>query len=194
MANDTYLLVGLGNPGTKYNNTRHNVGFAVIDAIGRANGVCCEQDKWQSHTEKATLWSNTIHLVKPMTYMNRSGQAVARFASYYRVPSERIIIIHDDLDMVTGRLKLVAGGGAGGHNGIKSISSHLSSKDYFRLKVGIGRPDSSIDFPIERYVLTRFSDKEAEIIDARCAEIIFGLELFFLKSLSQAMNYINSFK
>lgn len=197
MSSDTYLFVGLGNPGSKYHGTRHNIGFTVADALADANGTSADLQKWDGLTAKIMLDGSTIHVVKPMTYMNLSGRAVAKFVDFYRIPLDRVIVVHDDLDMHLGRLKLVAGGGTGGHNGIRSLVDCIGGKDFYRLKIGIGRPGSGdvhADIPVERFVLTSFQDEEAEIIEKRMADIIKGLDLFFEGDARAAMNYLNRFK
>ncbi len=197
MPSDTYILVGLGNPGAKYDGTRHNIGFAVVDAMAGKHNVSIGVQKWDGMSGKIMLGSTTVHLVKPMTYMNVSGKSVTRFVDFFKVPLQRIIVVHDDLDMKPGRLKLVAGGGTGGHNGIRSIVNCLGDNDFYRLKIGIGRPGSGnvhTEFPVERYVLTPFQDDEAKLIQDRMVDILEGLELFFAGDVSRAMNYLNSFK
>lgn len=197
MSSDPYIMVGLGNPGAKYNGTRHNIGFEVMDAVAKDKSTAIALEKWESLTGKLVLGSTTVHLVKPMTYMNLSGKAVARFVDFYKVPLEKIIVVHDDLDMNPGRLKVVAGGGTGGHNGIRSIVNHLGGNGFFRLKIGIGRPgtgNTHADIPVDRYVLTPFQNEEASLIRERMVDIINGLELFFAGNVSRAMNFLNSFK
>lgn len=197
MSDNTYILAGLGNPGSKYGGTRHNIGFGIIDELARRNSKIIDTDKWDSLTTKVSLWGCTIHLVKPLTFMNLSGRAVSRFVQFYKIPCNRLIVIHDDLDMKTGRLKLVEGGGAGGHNGIRSIIQSIGAKEFFRLKIGIGRPGDGItsaDIPVERYVLTEFFKDEVGIIEERIPVVLDGLQKFFENGAAQSMNYLNSFK
>lgn len=197
MAPKNYILVGLGNPGMKYSGTRHNVGFDIADKVASFSGRGIDIEKWDSHTVKISLWDAVIHLVKPMTYMNLSGKAVARFAHFYKIPLDRMIVVHDDLDMNTGRLKLVKGGGAGGHNGIRSIVQSLGDNNFFRLKIGIGRPGNGltpVEMPVEKYVLTGFSKEENRIIEERVTAVVDGLQLFFQQDYLKSMNFLNSFK
>lgn len=192
-----YILVGLGNPGDKYVQTRHNIGFDVIDAFAGSQKAEIVAEKWDGLTAKIKYRDMTIHLVKPMTYMNLSGKSVSRYVDFFKVPPERLMVVHDDLDMKPGRLKLVKGGGTGGHNGIRSIISSIGSPEFYRLKVGIGRPgvgDTPEEMPVDRYVLTSFSRYEAKIIEERMDEILKGLEIFFSGEPSRAMNFLNSFK
>ena len=194
----TFLFVGLGNPGEKYSGTRHNVGFDVIDAMaaGYADGDSFVQ-KWDALAMKVSLWGATIHLVKPQTYMNLSGRAVARYLDFYKVPLDSMVVIHDDLDMRTGRLKLVSGGGTGGHHGIRSIVESIGDNKFYRLKIGIGRPGSGsglVQIPVEKYVLTSFCPEEATLITERMTDILTGLRKFVEDTPLQSMNYLNSFK
>ncbi len=197
MPSKTFILFGLGNPGSKYTGTRHNIGFDVIDEIARISSTDLTLQKWEARTAKVSLWGAVIHLVKPMTFMNRSGNSVARYIDFYKVPLSNILVVHDDLDMRTGRLKLVRGGGTGGHNGIRSIVSSTGVKDFFRLKIGIGRPgdgQTHEDMPVEKYVLTTFYNEEIELLRSRMINILEGLQIYFEKDAIQAMNYLNSFK
>lgn len=197
MPADTFLIVGLGNPGAQYARTRHNIGFDVIDAVAGLDNSAAFNRKWDALAAKISLWGATLHLVKPQTYMNLSGKAVARFVDYFKIPLSSMIVIHDDLDMKTGRLKLVRGGGAGGHNGIRSIVNCIGSSHFYRLKIGIGRPGSGStppQMPVERYVLTTFQPEESPLIDERVGEAVNGLRKFVEGDAGRAMNFLNSFK
>jgi peptidyl-tRNA hydrolase, PTH1 family len=197
MADSDLLLVGLGNPGAKYDCNRHNVGFLVIDELARRWGFSLSTGKWQSHSCRERKWGNRLLMIKPHTFMNRSGQAVAEFVRFYKIPMQNIVVIHDDLDMHPGRLKLVKGGGAGGHNGIRSISQCLGKNDYFRLKIGIGRPGKGEvhpGIPVESYVLSDMRPEEQDILESRFDPIEDGLRIFFESGVSKAMSHINSFK
>ncbi len=197
MPPDTFFLVGLGNPGAQYSGTRHNIGFDVIDAVAAQDGSAVFSGKWDALAAKVSLWGATLHLVKPQTYMNLSGKAVARFVDFFKIPLSSVIVIHDDLDMKTGRLKLVRGGGAGGHNGIRSIADSIGSPDFYRLKIGIGRPGSGStpqQMAVERFVLTQFDLEESQLIAERMSEVVVGLKKFIKGDANQAMNFLNSFK
>lgn len=197
MSSDPYIMVGLGNPGAKYHKTRHNIGFEVVDAYAKEKNTAIDIEKWESFTCKLMLGETIVHIVKPMTYMNLSGKAVARYVDFFKIPLEKIIVVHDDLDMTPGRLKVVSGGGTGGHNGIRSIVNHLGANGFYRLKIGIGRPgtgNAHADIPVDRYVLTSFQEDELNVVQNRIADILKGLELFFAGEVSGAMNFLNSFK
>ncbi len=195
--NETFIIAGLGNPGSKYDNTRHNVGFIVLDALAQGLGFTFGAEKWQAHARKVTLWGAQIVFLKPTTFMNLSGQAVSRYADFYKVPVDHILVIHDDLDMCSGRVKLVKGGGAGGHNGIRSLVQCLGGNDFFRLKIGIGRPgqsDTHPSMPVEKYVLASLSSDESKILKNRIHSIEQGLEYLISDGSAKAKNLLNSLK
>lgn len=197
MADTEFLVVGLGNPGQKYADTRHNVGFVIIDELARRWGSELSLEKWNACSCRISRWGTRINLVKPMTFMNLSGKAVAEFVRFYKVPVENIVVIHDDLDMNPGRLKLVRGGGAGGHNGIRSMTESLGSNNFYRLKVGIGRPgkgDVHPDFPVDKYVLSSMSGEEVDLVNERVTSIEDGLQFLITEGPARAMSLINSIK
>ncbi len=187
-----YLIAGLGNPGGQYELTRHNVGFMVVDFLARAHGLSFSSSKWQADVARGTLWGEAVCLVKPMTFMNRSGTPVAGCARFFKVDDPRILVIHDDLDMAFGRLKLVARGGAGGHNGVRSLIENLGGDGFPRIKFGIGRPGPAM--PAERYVLSRFSEDELAGVEERSAVIEKGIRVFLEKGSGAAMNFVNAFR
>jgi PTH1 family peptidyl-tRNA hydrolase len=184
------MIVGLGNPGTKYSGTRHNVGFMVLDQLADEAGVSFKDSKWQAQVVKARLWSKDVLLVKPMTFMNLSGQSVGAVASYFQIEPDEIVVIHDELDLEAGRLKMVYDRGAGGHNGIKSIIEHLGTKEFTRFRVGIGRPPGPV--PAASFVLSKFTRSEQDEIGQIYSDINKGLELIGTDGISAAMNLINS--
>lgn len=149
-----YLISGLGNPGDKYKNTRHNIGFLVIDAITKnLSTTNINNSNFQAIVQK-----NLSNLyVKPQTFMNLSGESILSIVEYYNIPNENIIVVHDDLDLPFGTVKFKVGGGHGGHNGLRSIDSHVG-KDYIRIRVGIGKPENKGD--VADYVLSNFSKEE----------------------------------
>lgn len=196
-SNSPYLIVGLGNPGLKYEKNRHNIGFILIDYLAAEYGTSLDQVKFSANTGTARICGTTILFIKPDTYMNLSGKAVAAFADFYRCEPENILVIHDDIDMSPGRLKLTSGGGAGGHNGIKSIMSCMGQKGFYRLKFGVGRPGKDgvhPDFPVDKYVLSNFLDEELQMIDERKKIIKNGVELFLQGERNKAVGMINSVK
>jgi len=197
VAEDTYLIAGLGNPGRNYENTRHNVGFQIVDAIARQVNEYLELTKWEAQYCRVSLWGARLFFVKPQSFMNLSGKSIARFADYFKISPENILIIHDDIDMSPGRLKLVTGGGPGGHNGIRSIIQCLGTKDFFRLKYGVGRPGQDgvhSGIPVDRYVLGALSGEEQGQVDKRMPFLLDGVEAFVKSGSQKAMNIINSVK
>lgn len=137
------LIVGLGNPGDEYRNTRHNVGFDFVDKLAAAKGArFSHQAKFFGETARIATPAGDVWLLKPMTYMNLSGQAVQPLAAYYKITPEEILVVHDELDLVPGTMRLKFGGGAAGHNGLKDITQRLATPDFWRLRIGIGHPRS----------------------------------------------------
>ena len=133
-----FLVVGLGNPGSKYWNTRHNVGYAALDALAKDLGVTVDRVKFQGLTGQASLNGKKLILLNPTTYMNLSGQSVQAAAKFYKVPPEHILVLSDDISLDPGRLRVRKSGSAGGHNGLKSIISSIGSQDFPRVKIGVG--------------------------------------------------------
>ena len=156
------LIVGLGNPGNEYNNTRHNMGFMALDNYVKSNNLGEFKKKFNGIYLDTNINSERVIFLKPTTYMNLSGEAVLKFSNYFKIDLSDILIISDDLDMPLGKLKLKQNGSSGGHNGLKNIEYNLSSSNYKRLKLGIGN-DKSIN--TMDFVLSRFSKEEMDIIN-----------------------------
>ncbi len=151
-----WMLVGLGNPGSEYALNRHNIGFMVIDSIADDNAKF--KSKSKAHIAEITIADKRILLVKPLTYMNDSGEAVGKLAKFYKIPTDRIAVIYDELDLAPAQFKIKQGGGTGGHNGIKSLDSHLPDTNYWRLRCGIGHP--GLKHQVTNYVLSNFTKQE----------------------------------
>ncbi len=197
MEDGDLMIVGLGNPGEQYQNNRHNIGFLVVDEMASRWNDSLLKEKWDSMYGAVFLSGRKTHLQKPMTYMNLSGKAVQQCYSFFKVVPERLLVIHDDLDMAPGRIKLVRGGGAGGHNGIKSIAAIVGSKEFYRLKIGIGRPGQGEvhkNIPVEKYVLGDLCDDEVKRLEGRYDDLEKGVRLFGQGEPSKAMNLLNSLK
>uniref|UniRef100_A0A7V6A3T9 Peptidyl-tRNA hydrolase n=1 Tax=Desulfobacca acetoxidans TaxID=60893 RepID=A0A7V6A3T9_9BACT len=156
-----WLIIGLGNPGGQYARTRHNLGFRVVELLGARYNIPLTKVSLQSLWGQGLLDGVSVVLAQPTTYMNLSGEAAARLIRYFRLTPEQLIVVHDDLDVPFGRLKLVRGGGAGGHRGIKSIQEHLATADFYRVKLGIGRPPALMN--PEEFVLAPFAPEEQEL-------------------------------
>ena len=153
-----WLLVGLGNPGKEYEATRHNVGFRVVDLVAARTGAPAWRNKWGADLAEIKIGSERVLLCKPMEFMNVSGQPVARVASFWKVESSRVVVVHDELDLPFGRMKLGQGGGHGGNNGVRSILAEWGSADFHRVRVGIGRPAGGRD--ASSWVLGGFDEAE----------------------------------
>jgi PTH1 family peptidyl-tRNA hydrolase len=190
--NKMFLVVGLGNPGTKYNMTRHNVGFMFLDYLATENGFKFSDSKWQAKAALSIFNQHKILFLKPETFMNLSGMSVVRAASYYKIIPERIVVIHDDLDLEVGRVKLAFNRGDGGHKGIRSISGQLGTKEFSRIKIGIGRPQGRI--PVENYVLSKFSQEEREILADLADLLERALSIILDQGIAAAMTEINSIR
>lgn len=156
------LIVGLGNPGREYVNTRHNIGFQLLDYIADKNGYCFSKKKFNGSCAELMINGEKVLLVKPLSYMNLSGSVVAKYVSFYKISFDDILIIQDDLDMNFGRIKIVYDSSCGGHNGIRDIERCLGTKKYTRLKIGIAH-DKSID--TKDYVLGSFNKDEQQEIE-----------------------------
>ncbi len=186
------LMIGLGNPGRRYEKTRHNIGFMVLDALAEELGCPLAKKQNASCTGQGFISGQKILLAKPQTFMNNSGEAVMELLHYYRDGIDDFIVIHDDLDLEFGKIRFKAGGGTGGHNGLKSISHFLNSPDYDRLKVGIGRPPGLVK--AESYVLSEFLPTEEPLLPKIITAAIDGLKLWSREGVRQAMNDSNGLR
>ena len=183
--------MGLGNPGPRYKNTRHNVGFHVLDRLAARWGPGKPGKARHAEVLKPTFEGRPVLLVKPLTYMNDSGKAVRALVEKDHLPLERILVVYDDLDLAFGKLRLRAGGSSGGHNGIKSIQQHVAGKpgDFPRMKVGLGRPPGGLD-PID-YVLTTFLPEEKLVIADAILRAADAVECWLREGIEAAMNKFN---
>jgi PTH1 family peptidyl-tRNA hydrolase len=186
VADDRTLVVGLGNPGPKYAGTRHNAGFLVVDLLAERIGGRFKAHKGRADLVEGRLAGHPVVLMKPKCYMNESGGPVVSIARFYKVPIERIAVVHDDLDLPYGTLRLKAGGGDGGHNGLRSMTSALGSKDYARVRFGIGRPPGRQD-PAD-YVLREFAAAERKELGFHVDRAADAVELLLSAGLVAAQN------
>ena len=184
-----YIIIGLGNPGLKYANTRHNIGFMAIDALAEKYKVSMTKKEHQSITGSFILDGEKVLLVKPQTFMNNSGECVGPMADYYHVPHENILVIYDDIDLELGRIRVRSQGSAGTHNGMKSIIAHLGAGDFPRLRLGIGFKPPQWD--LANFVLAKFSDDEIEVVEKMCETTKGALEYFVTKGIEVMMNRVN---
>ena len=188
-----WLIVGLGNPGPQYLGTRHNLGFQVIDRLALKAGIRKAKVFKKAEIGRGAVGSQEAVLAKPQTFMNLSGVSVAALARHWRLKAESLIVIHDDLDIRLGRLKLASGGGAGGHKGVASIIEHLGDPEFIRLKMGIGRPAPGGE-EVERFVLRRFKPEEQLIVDSVVDRSVEAVEAVVANGLLQAQTEFNCFK
>ena len=186
-----YMGVGLGNPGAKYVNTRHNIGFDALDAFCSKHDIKLKSSRrFRADTGKGRVGGEKVIAVKPMTYMNLSGEAVLEIADYYDIENENIIVVYDDISMETGRLRIRRKGSAGGHNGIKSIILNLGSDEFPRVKIGVGAPEHK-DHDLADYVLGKFSKEETEILIKTVVSAVGAIEEILTANVDSAMNKYN---
>ena len=166
-----WLIVGLGNPGEKYENTRHNVGFLTVDELAERARVPVQKLKHRALTNTLEVGSVKVLLMKPVTYMNLSGEAVRDAASFYKIPPEHVIVLSDDVSLDVGTLRVRAKGSAGGQNGLKNIIYHLNSEDFPRVKIGVGKKPRP-DYDLAAWVLGKFPAEEQKAIDKACEDAV----------------------
>lgn len=194
MADTRFLLVGLGNPGGEYDLTRHNVGFLFLDYLAQRSGCRIDAKKMDGLYGQKQAFGGQVIFLKPQTYMNRSGQSVRAFVDYFKISRERILVVHDDLDLAAGRIKIVSKGGAGGHNGIRSLTQHLGTADFARMKIGIGRPgrnEQGQGQPVDKFVLSRMNADEIALFESRFDIVEEAVEIFVREGINRCMNQIN---
>lgn len=185
-----YIIVGLGNPDKKYDNTRHNTGYVTLDTIADRYGIDIVERKFKSLIGKGVIEGNKVVLVKPLTYMNLSGEAVREVTDYFKVdPQTQVCIIYDDTSMDVGRIRIRKKGSAGGHNGIKSIISHLGTDVFVRVKIGIGEKPPRMD--LADYVLGHFTAEEIKTIDETAKKVAEAIPLLICGQTDEAMNRLN---
>ncbi|AEI68549.1 aminoacyl-tRNA hydrolase [Corallococcus macrosporus] len=186
------LIVGLGNPGREYERHRHNIGFMVVEALLSRARAELNQGKFAARAGQGTLGGERVLFLEPQTFMNLSGRSVGEAARFYKVPVADVLVIHDELDLPLGRLQLKAGGGSGGHNGLKSIVSSLGDEGFIRLRFGIGKPEGpNARERVSGYVLSNFDDGERRELDALIDRAMDMTELWLREGLSVAMNRFN---
>lgn len=190
-SNIDYLLVGLGNPGMQYENTRHNAGYSVIDRFCKDLGNISFKHKFHSLIADTTLSGKKLLIAKPETYMNASGKAVGEIASFYKIPNNNIIIVYDDISLPTGKIRIRAKGSAGGHNGIKDIIAVLGKDDFPRIKVGVGEKPHP-DYDLKDWVLGKMNKQDAEQFSLAADNAVKALHLIIKSGdTAEAMNKYN---
>ena len=185
-----YIIVGLGNPGREYQNTRHNIGFQVIDAIAEKNNISVKEKKYKALIGKGVVAGQKVLLVKPQTYMNLSGESVREVIDYYKIDEkEELIVISDDISLDVGQIRIRKKGSAGGHNGLKNIILHLGHDQFERIKMGVGEKPQGYD--LADYVLGHFTQMEQEILQDSIARAVQAVETIMTDGVDQAMNRYN---
>ena len=186
------LIVGLGNPGPRYADTRHNFGFMAIDAFASKLGAESWRDKFGGLFSKTSVGSTEMFLIKPQTFMNLSGQCVQPAAAFWKIPPEQIVVLHDELDVPFGSIKLKVGGGHAGHNGLRSLIERLGTPNFARLRLGIGRPPADFKGEIADYVLSRFDSVEQSSLPDLITKSVWACEQIAKSGVGGATNKINA--
>ncbi|MFC7372310.1 aminoacyl-tRNA hydrolase [Fictibacillus iocasae] len=183
------LFIGLGNPGPKFEDTRHNIGFKVIDQLAEEMNIPLQQSKFKGLYGTGIVKGEKVFLLKPLTFMNLSGECIGPFMDYFNIPVEDMVVIYDDLDTAPGKLRLRAKGSAGGHNGMKSMIAHLGTQEYKRIRFGIGRPTNAQ--PVPDFVLGRFSKEEQPSVQDGIEKSAKACEAFLTETFENVMNRFN---
>lgn len=185
-----WLVVGLGNPGPKYEWTRHNMGFLVVDELAERESIPVQKLKYKALTNTALIGGQSVLLMKPVTYMNLSGEAVGQAARFYKIPPERVLVISDDVALPQGKLRVRRSGSAGGHNGLKNIIAHLGTDQFPRIKVGVGgkpHPDSDM----ADWVLGKFTGQDKKVMENAISRAADAVACLLEKGVDQAMAKFN---
>ena len=185
-----WLVVGLGNPGSKYEWTRHNMGFLVVDELAERLSIPVQRLKFKALTNTAVLGGKSVLLMKPTTYMNLSGEAVGQAARFYKIPPERVLVISDDVSLPQGKLRVRRSGSAGGHNGLKNIISHLGTDQFPRIKVGVGQKPSP-DSDMVNWVLGTFTGQDRKVMEEAIGRAADAVTVLLQHGIDQAMASYN---
>ncbi len=182
------LIVGLGNPGARYSNSRHNIGFLITERFARTHSLDFARKRFNAQIAEGTLREQRILLCKPQTFMNSSGEAVGKLFAFYKIAPHDMLIVYDDLDLPLGKMRLRSRGSSGGHHGIESIIAHIGTSDFPRLRVGIGRPNPDADID---HVLGNFDDDERTVMDVTCSLAVDAIDVWLVQGITAAMNKFN---
>jgi len=183
-----FLIVGLGNPGAEYAGTRHNVGFLAADTLAQKYGFSSFREKFDGLIAEGKIAGEKVYLLKPQTYMNLSGNSVVKAAAFYKILPQNIVVVHDDMDLPVGKLKAKLGGGAGGHNGLKSIDAAITP-GYNRIRIGVGHPEGNGEAVIH-HVLSRFGKAESEAVGKAVADAVENVEILLKDGINAFCNKI----
>ena len=187
---DVWLIAGLGNPEPKYDGTRHNIGFAGLDKLASCWNAAPNKSKWQGLYSQTTVDGHKVILVKPLTYMNLSGDCIAPAAAFFKIPPQQVIVICDDIDQKPGKVRIRPSGSAGGHNGLKSIIARLGSQEFTRIRMGVGAKPHP-DYDLADWVLGKFPAEDARAIADRCPDIEAAAKLMMDGKLGLAQSKYN---
>lgn len=185
-----YLVVGLGNPGDKYDKTRHNVGFDVIDLFAEKYNINLNRQKFKGIYGETLIDGEKVLFLKPQTFMNLSGESVREVCDFYKIPNDNVIVIYDDISLAPGTIRIRPKGSAGGHNGIKNIIAHLGTDIFPRVKIGVGSPTNDL----VNHVLGKFSKEDRELLEKTFEPTIKAIEAIITEDTQAAMNKFNGFK
>ena len=189
--NDTgpvsFIVAGLGNPGQKYEHTRHNAGFMAVDFIAEKYGVRIDRAKYHALTAEVRIEDKRVLLMKPETFMNNSGVAISEAAGFYKIPPERVLVLHDEISFEPGLFRIRRKGSAGGHNGLKSIIEHLPGEDFPRIKLGVGKKPSP-DYDLADWVLGRFPSSDEALLAERFDDVAAAVRLIIAGKIDEAMS------
>ena len=186
-----WLIVGLGNPGLQYENTRHNVGFMTVELLMKQNEGEFNKHKFDAAFGECTIGKNRVLLVKPQTYMNNSGRAVTQIAAFYKIPKEKIIVIYDDISLDVGKIRMRRNGSHGGHNGMKDIIELMGDNNITRIKIGVGQKPHP-DYNLADWVLSKFPENDKENLDAALLKATKAAKEIMSKGIDSAMNKYNN--
>lgn len=186
----SWLVVGLGNPGGQYENTRHNAGFLTADELARRGRFAIQRLKFKALTAAVEISGQGVLMMKPTTFMNLSGEAVGEAARFYKIPPDHVLVISDDVSLPLGKLRIRTGGSAGGHNGLKSIIQHLGSDQFPRVKVGVGEKPHP-DYDMADWVLGKFQGEDKKVMDETVKRAADAVECYLRDGPQKAMNRFN---
>ena len=186
----SWLLVGLGNPGSKYESTRHNMGFLAVDGLARRKGFRFNKLRFRAWTAEWMVNEEKVLVMKPQTYMNLSGESVGEAARFYKIPADHVVVISDDISLPVGKLRIRTGGSAGGHNGLKNIIAHLGTDQFPRVRVGVGqKPHPACD--MADWVLGKFQGEDKKAVEAAVKRAADAVECLIERGPEEAMNRYN---
>ena len=186
----SWLIVFLGNPGLKYEGTRHNAGFMAADATAKAQNVVINKSRFKALTAVCTIGGENVMLMKPQTYMNLSGEAVIQAVNFYKIPPEHVIVVSDEISLPIGKLRIRTKGSAGGHNGLKDIIAKLGTSDFPRIRLGVGAPPHP-DYDMKDWVLAAFKGQDAADMEDACRRAAAAIECYITRGADRAMNLFN---